>query len=314
MEIRKPAYYDDFHCLAGSCPDSCCKEWDVWVDPDTASFYRSLPGPLGDRLRSVLKEEDGVTVMTIEDGRCPMWRRDGLCRIHSELGEEALCDTCREFPRISHDFGDFVELQLELSCPEAARLILTSPDAPAELREVPGGEPGDYEPEEMEEMLALREALLRILADPALTPAQAILKLYRTGSGISVPPGAQPDLAALVAFYRELEVLNPQWHRRLEAAAPRPMDPMTRPLARYLLERYWLQYTGDGLMDTLGRITFIAAGCILVNALGGDFLQTAQAWSKEIENSDCNPGALMEAAYTEKAFSAANITALLWNS
>ena len=89
MLIRKPSYFDTFHCIASACPDSCCKEWDVLVDPDKAAFYRSLPGPLGDRLRQVLKEEDGDTYMMIENRRCPMWRNDGLCRIQAELGEEA---------------------------------------------------------------------------------------------------------------------------------------------------------------------------------------------------------------------------------
>ena len=61
------------------------------MDEASAEYYRSLSGPLGDRLREVLVEEEGGTVMQIVDGRCPMWRQDGLCRIQAELGEEALC-------------------------------------------------------------------------------------------------------------------------------------------------------------------------------------------------------------------------------
>ena len=99
MLISKPNYFDAFRCVGGSCPDSCCKEWGVQVDDVSAAYYRSLPGDLGNRLRSVLVEEGGETVMTIENGRCPMWREDGLCRIQAELGEEALCKVCTEFPR-----------------------------------------------------------------------------------------------------------------------------------------------------------------------------------------------------------------------
>ena len=127
MEITKPGYFDRFRCLAGHCPDSCCKEWEVQVDGDAAAFYRQLPGALGDDLRRCLRDVNEETYMTISDGRCPMWQRDGLCRIQAELGEAALCKTCREFPRLTHDYGDFVELGLELSCPEAARLILNEP-------------------------------------------------------------------------------------------------------------------------------------------------------------------------------------------
>ena len=129
MKIIKPDYYDRFRCLAGSCPDSCCREWEVQVDSDAAAFYRQLPGALGQDLRRCLRDENEETYMTISDGRCPMWQADGLCRIQVELGEKALCKTCREFPRLTHDYGDFVELGLELSCPEAARLILNEPAA-----------------------------------------------------------------------------------------------------------------------------------------------------------------------------------------
>ena len=61
MKLTKPAYFDIFRCIASACPDSCCKEWDVLVDPDKAEFYRNLPGSLGERLRQVLREEDGDT-------------------------------------------------------------------------------------------------------------------------------------------------------------------------------------------------------------------------------------------------------------
>ena len=65
MTITKPSYFDDFRCIAGDCPDSCCKEWDVQVDEASAAYYRSLSGELGDKLREVLSTEDGETVMTI---------------------------------------------------------------------------------------------------------------------------------------------------------------------------------------------------------------------------------------------------------
>ena len=149
MKIIKPDYYDRFRCLAGSCPDSCCREWEVQVDSDAAAFYRQLPGALGQDLRRCLRDENEETYMTISDGRCPMWQADGLCRIQVELGEKALCKTCREFPRLTHDYGDFVELGLELSCPEAARLILNEPAALI-TGEVIGHGEAEYDAEAME--------------------------------------------------------------------------------------------------------------------------------------------------------------------
>ena len=36
MKLIKPTFYDAFSCIASACPDSCCQEWDVLVDPDQA--------------------------------------------------------------------------------------------------------------------------------------------------------------------------------------------------------------------------------------------------------------------------------------
>jgi len=310
MTLSKPAYYDTFRCIAGSCPDSCCKEWSVTVDEFSAQIYRTLPGELGDKLRAVLADEDGQTVMSIENGRCPMWRTDGLCRIQAELGEEALCDVCQEFPRLSHDFGDFVELQLELSCPEAARLILTSPPMPRVTWEEPGGDDPEYDPADMASMLRLREELLAILESDALTTEQALLKLYQRGGG-EVAEFGKGDLASVIRVFQSLEMLTDRWPQLLNGAKHRPLDEKCRNLARYLLERYWLRGESDTLTDTLGKITFIVLSCLVVNSLEGDFIANAQLFSKEIENSDCNPDDLMDAAYISPAFSGENITGLL---
>ena len=302
MTVTKPTYYDRFRCIAGACPDSCCKEWGVWVDEASAEFYRSLPGPLGDRLREVLVEEEGGTVMQIVEGRCPMWRADGLCRIQAELGEEALCRVCTDFPRIYHDYGDFLEHQLELSCPEAARLILTSPvEDPIEWEE-PGGEEPAYDAADMAAMAALRGKLLAILADGSRSGARAFRDCLEEVFG---PFEAQePDLPAIVAVFRDLEMLTDLWPRKLDEAALRPLDPKTRPLAAYLLRRYWFQEIGLGLTDAEGKLGFILAACILVNALPGDFTENAQLFSKEIENSDCNPETLIVTGFTPEELSA----------
>ena len=116
MRIRYPKYYETFRCIASDCPDSCCKEWDVLVDEASAEKYLAMEGALGESLRQHLQQdEDGDWYFAITDGRCPMWRLDGLCRIQAERDHDALCQTCRDFPRLKHDYGDFAEWGLELS-------------------------------------------------------------------------------------------------------------------------------------------------------------------------------------------------------
>ena len=55
---------------------------------------------------------------------------------------------------------------------------------------------------------------------------------------------------------------------------------------------------------SMGGISFIIAACILVNSLPGDFTGNAQLFSKEIENSDCNPETLIITGFTPEELSA----------
>ena len=326
MKIRKPAYFDTFRCIAGACTDSCCKEWDVLVDPDAAAFYRALPGELGDRLRQVLKDEDGDTVMTIIDRRCPMWRQDGLCDIQAALGHDALCKTCREFPRLTHDYGDFIEYGLELSCPEAARIILSTPADWVEA-EVPGGE-AEYDEEAMEVLLRTRDTARALLAENRPVPETlAALLLYGyqaqdeldggeeapfdAGSALesAAPFARNGDASLMVEFFKTLEILTPQWQARLDAPAPGDWTSEYLTLTRYFVDRYWLQAVSD--YDLVSRVKLAVISCLLIRHLGGDLLRTAQAYSKEIENDADNVDALLDAAYTSPAFTDEKLLDLL---
>lgn len=329
MLIYKPDYFDRFRCIAGACPDSCCKEWDVQVDAVSAEYYRSLPGDLGDRLREVLSDADGETVMTIVDGRCPMWRSDGLCRIQAELGEAALCKTCREFPRLTHDYGDFIELGLELSCPEAAKFILEAAPAPLLTEDVPGGDAPEYDEEAMAVLKATRETMLAILSDIS-RPIEEVLALgllygYQAqgeldgGEILPFDPDAaldevrdlaKPgDFREITDFFLNLELLTPEWEALLRSPSPGPWDSRTLALARYLINRYWLQAVSD--YDLYGRVKFIVLACLLIRHLGGDILRTAQLFSKEIENDVDNVEAILDAAYGHPAFTDDKILGLL---
>ena len=61
MTYDYPSYYSQFHCIGGSCPDSCCIGWEVDIDEETCDYYKSLKGPFGDRLRAHIKE-DGAEI------------------------------------------------------------------------------------------------------------------------------------------------------------------------------------------------------------------------------------------------------------
>lgn len=330
MLLRYPAYFEDFCCIASQCPDSCCKEWEVLVDEASADAYLQLQGPLGEDLRTHLYQDgEGDWYLRITDGRCPMWRSDGLCRIQAEQGHDALCETCREFPRLTHDYGDFVERGLELSCPEAARMIFAYPDAPWVEREQPGGEEADYDPLDMQILLKTREIMLTILSDTNRSVQEtlilALLYGYQAQGALDGDESTwDPDAvlafarglakpsapSELTAFYQNLEILTDAWKYRLETpAGAGQWDDRLRTLARYGVQRYWLQAISD--FDLVGRVKMIIASCLLVRHLGGDPVETAQLYAKEIENNADNVDAILEGAYSSPALTDEKLLGML---
>lgn len=127
MRVTVPDYYENFRCLAGKCPHTCCEKWEVVIDEDSAAFYQTVPGPLGEKLRAALKrDEDGDLCFPLNGGRCPFLDSENLCEIHKILGEAATSITCREHPRFTEDYGSFREVTLSASCPAANALLLGS--------------------------------------------------------------------------------------------------------------------------------------------------------------------------------------------
>lgn len=301
------------------------------VDDNAAAAYRALPGALGNRLREVLRQEDGCTYMTVTEGRCPMWRQDGLCEIQHQLGHDALCQTCRQFPRLEHDYGTFRELGLEMSCPEAARLLFAADAWEFSEESRIGGEEGDYESWCMDALLSSRETVRTFLNDISysLPEKLTILLLYGYEVQNHLDGGDIPvfspetcladakkyaaeagDIASVFSFFENLEILTDRWKNRLAQGAHCTASANTLlPFVRYCLERYWLQAVAD--YDLISRVKFIIVAWLLLNAMGEDPISTAQLFSKEIENDPDNLNAILDAMFTCSAFTDANLLALL---
>ena len=141
MILRVPDYYGDFECTAGWCKDSCCIGWEINIDEETAEYYESVQGELGDRLHEAMYEnEDGdISFRLGKKKRCPFLNGENLCDICIHLGEELLSEVCTEYPRFSLWYADVQQKCLSLSCEEAGR-ILFSREEPVEFveMELPG--------------------------------------------------------------------------------------------------------------------------------------------------------------------------------
>lgn len=126
MKIRVPDYFDDFKCIASECEDTCCAGWGIVIDDESYKHYMNVKGEFGERLRSEIVTEGNENIFVLKGDDCPFLTENKMCDIYNNLGEDSLCYTCRQYPRVMEEFGSLREICLSLSCPEACRIILKS--------------------------------------------------------------------------------------------------------------------------------------------------------------------------------------------
>ena len=180
MKIFAPKYYLDFACIADKCSHSCCVGWEIDVDEAARRKYSAISGGYGEKIKKSICGDPPHFALR-EDDRCPHLDSRGLCRIICELGEEYLCDICREHPRFYNETARGREVGLGLSCEEACRIILSS-DNYAEMTVI--GDDGE-ENELFFDSVAERENIFEILSDRSVAYAERI-KIIAGKYGISL--------------------------------------------------------------------------------------------------------------------------------
>lgn len=325
MLVRVPDYFDDFSCLAGACPHSCCIGWEVVIDEDTVRRYQAEPGPLGDRLRAAMRFDGEDLCFPLNGGRCPFLNQENLCDIHCALGPEATSLTCREHPRFIEDYGPFQEITLSAACPKVNQLLL-GPTEPLTFLKRQNKDSVEVGDDWLDWLVPLRDRLLDLLRnrsqplnarlrDFLLTAyeAQALLD-EEDMDGLAafcaapqaVPTEVETPAASWEAAVRQclmdLEILEPDWKTLLERWAqesPLPFAPLEperlERIAVYLAFRHLLKAINDG--DLLGRAQFCVLGVLTVDRLSrlAGLPEALRLFSREIEHDEDNLDALLEA-------------------
>lgn len=142
MLIVYPDYYKQFTCIAGDCEDTCCAGWEIVIDPGSLRSYRQSD-VLHKRLLRDINWRKGA-FRQCADGRCAFLREDGLCDLYRGLGPDALCRTCRSYPRHTEEFENVREITLSVSCPEVARILMNRME-PVHFLETEDGREEQYE-------------------------------------------------------------------------------------------------------------------------------------------------------------------------
>lgn len=166
MNRLQPDYYDTFTCIAGDCPITCCQEWKIAVDDDTARHWKKLAPPEDvevqkKNLNAYTIRKDGERVIGLTpDHKCPFLSRNKLCKLVCAYGDTVLSATCQDFPREFLRFRTHEEASLMAACPAVVDLwrklgTLTFPE-PAQ---------SDLSSERTRILFRLRSESIRLLED-----------------------------------------------------------------------------------------------------------------------------------------------------
>ncbi len=128
-----PDYLASFSCKVGVCRTPCCVGWPVHISLD--DYFHLTSRECSDELRRRLDTgvkvalhptpEEYAQITPRYDGDCSMRLPDGRCILHAELGENALADVCRLYPRGIRLEPDY-ECSLTNSCEGVLELLFAT--------------------------------------------------------------------------------------------------------------------------------------------------------------------------------------------
>ena len=334
-----PDFYREFKCIANRCEDSCCKDWDIDVDSETEKFYNTVNSPLGGKIRSLTyTDEYGERVFKSSDGRCPFWNDDMLCDIYIGLGEEHLSRTCANFPRVKIDFGDFRENILSFACPEAARFMLKSDKT--SYADFGGNfelESSELDEDNMSFLLKARNRSVELLTNVGEPFAYRLADCLEFNAQVqSLLNGDEPSPLAdgnaeggtgfIFDMHKGFEIMSGTWKQALDETAERAgelkisadFDRDFEKFALYYIYRYYLEAVNSN--DVIYSVKRIVCAYLVTGKMDALFaekgyplsrMRILQRYSKEVEHSYDNTGALGAELDRDKRFEAENLIALL---
>ena len=193
MIFRTPSYYKKFKCIASRCSDNCCIGWEIDIDRISRKKYEGVSGSFGDRLREnmVTSPDGSCSFRLLEHERCAFLNKDNLCDLILQMGEDSLCQICRDHPRYFEWFADGTkEGGIGLCCEEAARIILSErePFRVTEtviLSEEDPAEEGFYDAGYSDLVKELRDDLLTILEE-TVPVREALILILEKGSNAQI--------------------------------------------------------------------------------------------------------------------------------
>lgn len=295
MKRYAPNYYPKFQCIASACKHSCCVGWEIDIDEDSYRHYQDLTHPYGETVRKRITVNEGIPCFALtETERCPFLQENGLCEMILTLGEDSLCQICRDHPRFYNLFSDREEVGIGLCCEEAARIVLSQKEKTEIIRLSDDGNEEDLWEDEAE-LLALRDELFEILQNQEFSLNERIDQML-----CRVEASAVTDLSFWQAKLFSLEQLDPAWQDLVKSLTltPKNSQDLDAPLEKfilYLLFRHLPNAQDDD--EIRATVRFAALGSLIAKTIcqntGTPIEEVARLFSSEIEYSEENTRILL---------------------
>lgn len=203
-------YYPNFRCVADKCKHTCCAGWEMCIDSDTLLKYKKDASPFSNALKSGINFKKSK-FKADKLKRCAFLNEMGLCEIIINLGENSLCQVCRDHPRFRSFFADRVETGLGFSCEQATRIILSFKDKikPTLISDDKGKEQLDFIEQSV---LAFREKAIEIIQDRNLCINDRINILLKECKA----DFCDKDFNKVIKAFKRFEKLDKSFSKRLK--------------------------------------------------------------------------------------------------
>ncbi len=304
MKIFAPEYYKSFKCIADKCKNSCCIGWEIDIDDDTLEAYKKVEGVFGERLKKSISKGTESCFILEKGERCPFLNEKNLCDIYIELGEESLCNICKDHPRFRNFFGSRTEMGLGMCC-EAATDLIMDWEKPFSLSVIEENDEPEVTDDEESVFFALRDKAIRVIEKE-----ESLIDTF----GVNIP---EKSFGEWVDVFLSLEILDPEWTEILNSAK-KCKEPKKgflesdkgKNAQKQLLLYFIYRHTAEGIYDGtfLARIGFAVLSLEMIKALCGasenssleTFKDLARRYSAEIEYCQENTERLIDIICNKK--------------
>ncbi len=301
-------YYPYFKCVAGECKHTCCAGWKMNIDEQTLIAYKRDNSPFCKSLTNGINFKK-CQFKVDNKGRCAFLNQDGLCEIIINLGEQSLCQVCRDHPRFRSFFNDRIEMGLGFCCEHATKIILSFADKIQPVLITDDGKEDELDFNE-KNVLDFRTKALNVIQNRSIDLDKRIDNLL----SLCHANIESEDCKKILKTYFRLERLDKSWTTRLKNVKSHPLKKDTplalAPYAEQFLANSLFRhlYDAEDTLEVRAKTIACVFGWWLINTIfeqelkldGFNFnflIDVVRAYSAEIEYSQKNLDKLFTFAY-----------------